>query len=455
MVAISKAKIKEKNSSKFWRLVGRNVLIAVVFVLLIRLIRKVENKEIHFKLRHGNKEYIAKVKVGNVTQRANELYDAIFNTDREKNFDTLFAQPGNAATSEEVSTSAAEPAAIEAPPVKPAEPEAQVPAVVEQPKAEVAPPKPSGGFSVKKSPDQSVPPGIPPKCTADQMKRLQEQLPSDTCRTPNNQQCSYSKATKCHEPAVFKTYHMWNHVPSEFTAVFIGCNQGMDAVETLRLGAWDKQYSESAWNKKLQEGLGAKAKTLANCFGEVSLAKNSKNSGNVRPAQVYCFEPPSDIVDELKRAVTDLKWDSNLHVDSNTLATVSLDEYVQQNAALAKAPWIHFLSIGSFGYDFTVLQRAEKTLEKVAYLEFELTWKGDWAKQNFKEAIDWLMYRDFVCYWPGQSGNVWKITGCWQDMYDKRSWSHVACVNTRFPDPIMKNNMEKAFGSTLEKNIKF
>jgi hypothetical protein len=441
MVSMSKASIKEQKSNKTYKLVGRSILIAVCFVLFVRLMRKIENKEIHFRLRRGDKEYIAKVKVGNVTQQANELYNALFNTDREEVFENLFENQGNAAGSEEISKPATETQG-EAKAEGEAESKAEEGVVSgEKPEAQAVP--------------AGMPEGMPEKCEPDQQQKLQKQLTSDNCFNPQNQWCSYSKATKCHDPGVFKTYHSYNHVPTEFTAVFIGCNNGIDAVTTLRLGAWDNQYSPTAWFSKLQEGLSDQAqKTFANCFGEVEVTSNKKNDGKVRPAQVYCFEPPSSIVDELKRTATELKWDDKLHVDSNTMATVSLDDYVENNP-LGKAPWIHFLSIGSFGYDFTILQRAEKTLKKVHYLEFELTWKGDWAKQTFHDAIDWLMNRDFVCYWPGQENKMWRITGCWQDMYKLKSWSHVACVNTKYPDKILQTSMETVFLQTLEQNVQF
>jgi hypothetical protein len=64
--------------------------------------------------------------------------------------------------------------------------------------------------------------------------------------------------------------------------------------------------------------------------------------------------------------------------------------------------------------------------------------------------------KGFVCYWHGSDGNLWRMTDCWQEHYDRPSWSQIACVSSKHADakPILEK-MEEQFAATLKKDLKF
>jgi hypothetical protein len=61
-----------------------------------------------------------------------------------------------------------------------------------------------------------------------------------------------------------------------------------------------------------------------------------------------------------------------------------------------------------------------------------------------KSAISYLDDIGFTCYFPGQQGELWRITDCWQDHYSGIFWSNVACVH-RDLAPALFQRMEQIF----------
>ena len=46
--------------------------------------------------------------------------------------------------------------------------------------------------------------------------------------------------------------------------------------------------------------------------------------------------------------------------------------------------------------------------------------------------MDLLDQVGFDCFWAGNAGQLWRLTGCWHDSYyADRQWSNVACANRR------------------------
>eukprot|EP00814_Leptocylindrus_danicus_P007256 CAMPEP_0116008266 /NCGR_PEP_ID=MMETSP0321-20121206/2766_1 /TAXON_ID=163516 /ORGANISM="Leptocylindrus danicus var. danicus, Strain B650" /LENGTH=445 /DNA_ID=CAMNT_0003477067 /DNA_START=1 /DNA_END=1338 /DNA_ORIENTATION=- len=124
---------------------------------------------------------------------------------------------------------------------------------------------------------------------------------------------------------------------------------------------------------------------------------------------------------------------------------ISLDEYVHRHLQ-SKGP-IHALNIDVEGYDFDVLLGAREMLKRTQYVEFEYNWKGSWANQHLKDAIQMLDDLNFTCYWAGRD-KLWKITRCWWDYFDFHHWSNVACVkNSQIKLAIA---MENLFTKTLQ-----
>lgn len=92
---------------------------------------------------------------------------------------------------------------------------------------------------------------------------------------------------------------------------------------------------------------------------------------------------------------------------------------------------IDVLSIDTEGNDARVIFGAVGILgqRRVRYLEFEYHENAKWATSNLEDVADLLDQFGFDCYFPGNKGQLWRLTGCWDESYDKRAWSNVACVH--------------------------
>jgi hypothetical protein len=105
-----------------------------------------------------------------------------------------------------------------------------------------------------------------------------------------------------------------------------------------------------------------------------------------------------------------------------------------------------------------ILWGSSQTMNRVRYLEFGFHWMGNWANENLKELVQSRLAqkKGFVCYWHGSDGNLWRMTDCWQEHYDRPSWSQIACVSSKHADakPILEK-MEEQFAATLKKDLKF
>jgi hypothetical protein len=113
--------------------------------------------------------------------------------------------------------------------------------------------------------------------------------------------------------------------------------------------------------------------------------------------------------------------------------------------------YIEFLSIDAEGYDFEVLLGASETLKRSKYMEFEYHFVGEWKNHKLIDAIDMLKDLNFVCYWAGAYGHLWRITDCWLDHYERHGWSDVACVNIGLSSTKnLASRMEEYFQATLK-----
>jgi hypothetical protein len=138
----------------------------------------------------------------------------------------------------------------------------------------------------------------------------------------------------------------------------------------------------------------------------------------------------------------------------------ALDTFVQHYVTEAKTTTtndngdgdflIDILSIDVEGYDWPVLVGANQTLQRTKYLEFEYHSVGAWNKYNLSTAIAFLHQHQFMCYWAGREGKLWRITGCWRHEYDRfKQWSNVGCVH-RTNAPRLARRMEERFLQTID-----
>ena len=289
------------------------------------------------------------------------------------------------------------------------------------------------------------------------------------------------------------------NIPQVFTGIFVGCNKGMDAVDTMRMGSGNPIFDKSLWRDAITKGgelkLGKSVCNQANSPQFELPAHAHEISGtqnNNSMAQVHCIEPMPRTARALSHAAHELQWDqhgfivthaaiakgdgiipfpsgkyasgvgkenkgiSNCKVADGVrcvnVAMYSLDTYVEKY--IPHDGPIHYLSIDVEGFDMDVLLGGRSNaLKRVHYLEFEYNWMGSWRGQKLSDAIG-MLDNDFgfTCYWPGFDNNIWRITDCWLDHYDLHYWSNVACVK-RGVEEVKKiaERMEQMFLETVSK----
>lgn len=326
----------------------------------------------------------------------------------------------------------------------------------------------------------------PLKCTRAQHEKIRTQLQPFECRITKDRpflhMCSYTRATKCPEQTwlddFFKNLAMTqSRTSSSFLGLSVGCNKGFDALDTMRMGTANTAFDKERWRKAMNNG-GAVNIDRGNCRQDKS-KQMDVSSWKQQKGEMHCIEPLTKTYERLEEATKSLKLNSlgftashyaiakesgkalfprthigasdtdykrvNVGTENKGLSNcgnivdkekradlceeinvLSLDDYVRSHVQ-SKGP-IHTLNIDVEGYDFDVLLGANEALKRTQYLEFEYNWKGSWAKQHLKDAIEMLDDLDFTCYWAGKN-MLWRITGCWWDYYDYHHWSNVACVN--------------------------
>jgi FkbM family methyltransferase len=289
------------------------------------------------------------------------------------------------------------------------------------------------------------------------------------------------------------------------TAVYVGCNKGMDAINTLRMLSNNPSVDKFVWRDAFFENQTVAAGHCKQEFEpQYTIQDNHNSNSNSNPtvvnAVVHCLEAMPVTAQHLAQtarrlnlqdrllvkntAASDINgWTffpnqpdgkvgveglgldacsnpkivtQNPHLCANvsieTLDSLLLSDHVDDNANSKK---VDLLSIDVEGYDFNVLLGAKRILPHVRYLEFEYNWKGPWGKQPLSTAMEYLESLGFVCYWAGNKGRVWRITNCWRESYNLHFWSNVACVNGK--DPVVRSmaeQLEEMFQSTLRQGAK-
>ena len=359
----------------------------------------------------------------------------------------------------------------------------------------------------------------PVACTTEQKSIIMKHLDPTLCHKDQGrafeQKCSLTQATKCPKQTWITDYYQDKHDKknhddhdtaagdSSFVAVYVGCNKGYDAVNTLRMGSGDKRYNKKDWRGQLQETYESVCAQneddlefpIHHDHSASLLRSGSGSSSPIIDATVHCLEPTPRLADRLLSSVKNLGWDNNLLVTQAAISrnngemyfpnprkvigvenqglsncakllakgeeymkkvcvkvnVFTLDHYMENVTTKKATGMIDLLSIDVEGFDFDVMLGGSNTLSKTKYLEFEYNWMGSWETQNLKDAIKYLDEFGFTCYWAG-TDRLWRIDeSCWLDHYDFHTWSNVACVN-RILQPEVAKNMEDTFLRTLSEN---
>lgn len=353
---------------------------------------------------------------------------------------------------------------------------------------------------------------VPPvACTGIQQSTILAQLPRDECdanarRRPWTNACSFSYATCCPDPTWLVQYWQTQHAAAvrqqtqgqhaRRTAIYVGCNKAMDAVNTLRMLSGNPIFDKNQWKDELFRGTKEDGKKVhpGHCgqeFDEQFPLVASPLRQQPHAATVYCIEAMPKTAVHLNATAHRLGWHERLVVsnvaisstDGTTLFpsakggedTVGVENSgladcqgkgasSTKNALCSEIPMyrldtfaeheiqtstlIDFLSIDVEGFDWEVLKGAPQLLQRVKYLEFEYNWRGLWQEQMLSDSITTLQDANFICYWTGDAGYLWRITGCWQSHYNHKFWSNVACVNTVLAKDL-GTVMEKRFQETI------
>jgi FkbM family methyltransferase len=337
---------------------------------------------------------------------------------------------------------------------------------------------------------------FPPVCTAEQRSIIEQQLPPDLCnqtvRSPWRNKCSFTFATQCPEAIWLQEYYKVKkpNTPAP-VAIYVGCNKGMDAVDTLRMLSGDAFIDKKPWKKqfftaeKVVPGVCNQENTPSFDVSLVPLRSD---------ARVYCVEAMPKTAVQLSTTALKMGYHGKLIVTNAAMSSTNgmvafpdeaagtenhgielcqthadrcakvqmyrldtyVDKYLPEVHKEDTTRIIDFLSTDVEGFDWEVLKGGDKTLRRVRYLEFEYNHRGKWQDTLLSTAISTLKEQGFVCYWAGANGNAWRLTDCFLDYYNLKFWSNVACVNTKLKNEddgavFIANRLEELFLQTLAK----
>jgi FkbM family methyltransferase len=268
------------------------------------------------------------------------------------------------------------------------------------------------------------------QCTDSQRQTIRSQLPPQACEEDKGKyggrRCSFSLATRCSDAIWFAEF--WKEAAQRGvnrpTAIYVGCNKGMDAVNTLRMISENPEFDKSVWQKEILSNVLSRNQTIVPgaCNQEnapqfdISTLQGTARTASDSTASVFCIEAMPQTANQLNRSSHQLGWQNSFVVTNAAISStdgvalfpsgqagqkigvehMGLGDCLRQSTKhlcaevqqytldtyfdkfLRKDSWIDFLSIDVEGYDWDVLMSASKALERVKYLEFEFHRVGKW-----------------------------------------------------------------------------
>ena len=299
-------------------------------------------------------------------------------------------------------------------------------------------------------------------CSAEQLQGIQLQLPRDECEQNKISPymygglCSFSYATRCPQPRWLHAYYKSLKASGRRQAIHVGSSRGVDVVNGMRMLSLNSTYDKIRWKQKFFQNKPIEGEA---CSSRIDPVFAIPPEVQVSQVDIHVFEANPDVAKDMEQTSQAMGYGSSFHLVKGTVGSsegtvkvgeadvkqYTLDAYVKQNLDTSiPIDYIHLL-LGP--EDAPVLDGAKETLANTNYLEFEYTWKGSWAGHALSQKIAFLKERGMVCYWAGTGGNLWRITDCWQDYYDIKMWSRIACVKRTHYG--LLNSMEDYFNKTL------
>jgi FkbM family methyltransferase len=251
--------------------------------------------------------------------------------------------------------------------------------------------------------------------------------------------------------------------------VSVGCNKAYDFVHTIRQWSRDEKFSvQQLLNAHISNGLRGKRMVRGACGSGVKGDVKVKNDTlGIRNVSAWCLEPMRGNMELVNKSFAQLGYlgsNPQIHLmraavsshrskanfaaanagaevfgigkevekgeqalqGSDVVDVMALDDIMPQDIDK-----IDFLSIDTEGNDMRVIFGSMQLLsaKKVRYLEFEYHSVGHWAQSDLGDLTDLLDQFGFDCYFLGTKGELWRLTGCWNDAYYKRFWSNVGCIH--------------------------
>jgi len=282
-----------------------------------------------------------------------------------------------------------------------------------------------------------------PKCTTEQLAAIRKQInPAsiDCTESVYQQLCPVTAATKSFNPTWLTNYYSKAVTSADpFLAITVGCNDGMEAVDILRLGTMDPTIDVTAW------------KTAVGSSGGRDQVTIPSGSAPRRTGKMYCIEEKTDKVEAISKAIGSTLYASkgmNV-VNFEFSATNTLENFVQKNLG-TDGSRINYLQFETDKV-FDIISGGKNAVNRAEYLIYVMDWKGAWSNygRNTKTVTTLLDKMGFTCYWAGV-GKLWRITSCLFREYGEayKYWSHVACANRNLA-PSLVDEMENLFNITI------
>eukprot|EP00182_Erythrolobus_australicus_P000720 CAMPEP_0185841754 /NCGR_PEP_ID=MMETSP1353-20130828/18058_1 /TAXON_ID=1077150 /ORGANISM="Erythrolobus australicus, Strain CCMP3124" /LENGTH=442 /DNA_ID=CAMNT_0028541241 /DNA_START=73 /DNA_END=1401 /DNA_ORIENTATION=- len=111
-------------------------------------------------------------------------------------------------------------------------------------------------------------------------------------------------------------------------------------------------------------------------------------------------------------------------IQLSTFDTLARDTFLPDES-------LFMLIVDTEGNDPKVLKTAMKTLAKhdtaVVIFEYHHMWKTASPMHSLRGTLDLLESIGYECFFTGSQG-LWRLTNCWNDMWDFQEWSNVMCL---------------------------
>ena len=247
----------------------------------------------------------------------------------------------------------------------------------------------------------------------------------------------------------------------DVTVVSVGCNKGDDLVSLMASWSGNKSYNVTNYKNHMR----AKYPSVRFACGK-GARHHSYYSQQIpiRHVRGYCIEPMPINQELLRYCMYDA---TNFTKDAMSIVPAAMDTlpgialfpnfllpgvehlglgHLGASGSMAipinvinldnfiageDLDIIDHLSIDAEGYDGRVLLGAAKSLAsgKIRIVEFEYGSSAAWKTMDLSLIVDFLDVLHYDCFWMGDRGELWRLTGCWLSRYKEPAWSNIVCVH--------------------------